>query len=321
MLTPREVLPGAYQITLPLPFELSSVNVYLIPLETGFLLVDCGLGTAESLASLETQLAQLGVSWSQIREIFLTHTHPDHVGQAPRLLALTGAKISMHSDEKEQLARIARGPANQPAWLDEALRRAGVPRALVEGIEAAFARIKPNFPDLEPDRVWRGGEILETSLGELELIPTPGHSPGHLCLYSKQHRTLFCGDHMLKEITPNIGWLDGRDALGEFLASLERVAELEVDTLLPGHGEPFHGSQAWIAATKTHHQNRCEVILGALEAGPLTAHELVGAVWPQPLAPFHHRFAVFEVLAHLEHLRKCGRVVELPQPSHSLWSL
>lgn len=319
MLTPREVLPGAYQITLPLPFELSSVNTYLVPLSEGFMLVDCGLGTQESFLSLESQLQSIGVEWPRIREIFLTHTHPDHVGQALRLLALTGARVSMHRYEMEQLQRIARTPAHKPGWLDDALRWAGVPEPLIERIEQAFLRMKPNFPDLQPDRILEGGEFLHTAVGPLELIYTPGHSPGHLCLHSKRHRTLFSGDHLLQHITPNISWLPQRDALGEFLSSLNRVAPLELDQLLPGHGEPYQGHSQWVAETKAHHQERCDIILGSLYGGPLTAHDLVSAVWPRPLAPFHHRFAVFEVLAHLEYLRRRGQVTEDPQTSHSLW--
>lgn len=319
MLTPREVLPRTYQITLPLPFELSSVNTYLIPLQDGYMLVDCGLGTQDSFVALESQLRSLGVAWADIREIFLTHTHPDHVGQALRLLTLTGARLSMHRYELEQLLRIARTPAHKPGWLDDAMNWAGVPEPLMERIDHAFLRMKPNFPELVPDRVLEGGELLQTAVGPLELLYTPGHSPGHLCLYSEEHRTLFSGDHVLQSITPNIGWLPQRDALGEFLASLQRVYPLDLDQLLPGHGQPFHGHKDWIDETTAHHKERCEIILGSLDGGPLTAHDLVSAVWSRPLAPFHHRFAVFEVLAHLEFLRRRGQVIEEPQASHSLW--
>lgn len=304
---PLAVRDGIWQITLPLPFELSSVNVYLVRLSEGWMLVDCGLGTEESYHELLAQMEAARVAPHQIEIILLTHTHPDHVGQARRLLALTGAKLMMQRDELEQLHRAANS-GDKPIWLHHTMVEAGVPPELIARIESAFARIRPNFQPLHPDRILEGGEVIETAIGPWELLLTPGHSPGHLCLWSAEHRILFSGDHILQAITPNIGWLPERDALGEFFDSMQRVLPLPAAQLLPGHGEPFAGHESWIPETRLHHEQRCDQILSGLGRARRTAHELVSAVWAQPLAPFHHRFAVFEVLAHLEYLRRREQV-------------
>lgn len=316
--TPWEVLPGVWQITLPLPFELNSVNVYLVKLGDGWMLVDCGLGSAESLEELLAQLAVIGIPPPAITEIFLTHTHPDHVGQASRLLKLTGARLSMHRDELDQLLKVARS-GEKPLWLNSVLERAGVPAELVSRIERSFDKIRANFQDLSPDTVLEGNEILQTAIGPLQLVLTPGHSPGHLCLYSPERGVLFAGDHLLQKITPNIGWLPGRDALADFFSSLERVIPMELECVLPGHGSPFAGHREWAVQTRRHHEERCERILSALRAGLRSAHALVSDLWARPLAPFHHRFAVFEVLAHLEYLRRREQVFEEPSDGVLLW--
>ena len=109
---------------------------------------------------------------------------------------------------------------------------------------------------------------------------------------------------MLEKISPHISWHPGLDALGDYLDSLRAVAELDVDLVLPKHGRPFHGSRAWIARAISHHQRRCEQLEEALARGPATPFELTRVLWPQSLPPFHLRFAIFETLAHLEHLRR-----------------
>ncbi len=315
---PRKVLPGVWQITLPLPFELSSVNVYLVELHQGWMMVDCGLASSDSYRELIRQMNEAGVGLDGITEILLTHTHPDHVGQAKRLIAETGARISFSRDEELQLHRAALS-SDQPEWLDHVLDQAGVPQEMVRHIERSFAMIKPNFQPLTPDRTLEAGQTIQARCGELRLLHTPGHSPGHICLYNEQHRTLFCGDTVLEKITPNIAWLPERDALGEFFTSLDEVGGLLVDQLLPGHGTPFAGHRGWIEATRRHHDVRCGQLLASLSAGPRTAHEMVPSIWPRPLAPFHHRFAVFEVLAHLEYLRRQERVFAEAADGSLLW--
>src|SRR5262249_8851822 len=139
------------------------------------------------------------------------------------------------------------------------------------------------------------------------------------CLYSPDKRMMIAGDHMLEFITPHIGWLPERDALGDFRRSLDRVYRYEVDLILPGHGTPFARHREWISATLRHHDVRCERIVASLGEGPRTAHQLVSDLWARPLAPFHHRFAVFEVLAHLEFLRRRERVRLEQQNGHQVW--
>jgi glyoxylase-like metal-dependent hydrolase (beta-lactamase superfamily II) len=156
--------------------------------------------------------------------------------------------------------------------------------------------------------LFAGGEKLETALGPLEVIWTSGHSPGHICLYSRERKLLFSGDQILENITPNIAWHPGRDMLAEFLESLQRLAALDIDLILPSHGDPFSGHRAWITQTIGHHRNRCDEIVNLLAKSPRTAHHMVGDMWRRPLSPINHHFAIFEVLAHLEYLRRQGKV-------------
>ena len=156
-------------------------------------------------------------------------------------------------------------------------------------------------------RSLKGGETLETAYGKLEVLWTPGHAPGHICLYSPSRRVLFSGDTILKDITPNIAWLPGQDALGEYLRSLQALIPYEIDQVLPSHGMPFAGHREWIAETTVHHEERCQQLLKGADQFR-TAHDLMPSVWSREFSHFHYHFAIGEVLAHMVYLEVAGRV-------------
>ena len=283
------------------------MNVFLVALPSGFVLIDCGMETEPAFEALRAAMEERGIGWRDIRQIVLTHMHPDHMGMAARLLELTGAELAMHQAEADHLRLVTSGNRRIP-WLQEAYTQSGVPLSLETKMEEHFSTIRESFHPLDPGRLFVGGEQLETALGPLEIVWTSGHSPGHICLYSRERKLLFSGDQILENITPNIAWHPGRDMLAEFLDSLAALALLDIDLILPSHGEPFSGHRAWIAETIGHHQERCDEILTLLVESPRTAHQMVGEMWRRQLSPINHHFAIFEVLAHLEHLKRQGKV-------------
>jgi glyoxylase-like metal-dependent hydrolase (beta-lactamase superfamily II) len=296
-----------HRIELPLPFELATVNIYLVPLDDGYLLIDCGMETDASFAAVESGLSQLGIEWRDIKQILLTHMHPDHMGLSAKLLELTGAELLMHQREARQLAAV-NNPAERSGWIGRAFSESGVPEPLQVRMQKHFGAIRKNFHVLTPDRLLTGGETIPTANGPLEVIWTPGHSPGHICLYSAQHRVLFSGDQILPKITPHISWMPEEDTLADFLLSLERLKPVDVDLILPSHGMPFSGHRVWIDETVQHHHDRCDEIHALLAGSPFTAYGLVSHLWRKQLSPINHQFAVLEVLAHLEYMQRQGRI-------------
>jgi glyoxylase-like metal-dependent hydrolase (beta-lactamase superfamily II) len=299
----REVVPGIHMLELPLPFSLGIVNVWLVRLESGWLLIDTGMQTEACFDALARALEGLSVDWRDIRHILLTHIHPDHMGLAPKLIALTGAPLDLHQADHELLVHITDTDLHRD-WQQEILTTAGVSPEMRALVHSSMFDIQQSFERLTPDRLLSGGETIATAHGALEIVWTPGHSPGHVCLYDRERRVLISGDHILQHISPNIGWQPGRDALGEFLSSLDRIAALDVDLILPSHGAPFTGHRDWVEKTHEHHAERCARIVALVEGGATTAHQIAERLWNRHLSPFHYRFAIFEVLAHLEYLER-----------------
>lgn len=295
-----------HTITLPVPWDLKSVNVHLVELDEGYMLIDSGVATPECFRVLEAALIEHGVQWTDVRTLLLTHFHPDHTGLSWKILELTGARLIMHREDVAYLAELAR--VDGVPCFNEAMRMAGVPVELSDEIERALRGNRPAFRTHRPDQVLEGGEVLPVRGGTLEAIWTPGHTPGHVCLYSREHRTLISGDHVLEWITPNIAWHPNEDMLAKYLASLNLLLPYEVDLVIPSHGHRFQTHRPVIERTAGHHEERCAKILEHLREAPMTAHELVLAMWRRKLSAFHHHFASFEILAHLEYMKRRGQL-------------
>lgn len=312
---------GVIPIRLPLPFELRWVNVFLVPLDKAahpeYLLIDCGMDTAESFGALETSLFQAGVEWRRIRRIVLTHIHPDHMGLSAKILALTGASIALHRTEAAHL-HLVRSAELRDRWIGRAYRESGVPSDLQLLMGLHYKQIRHNFHALAPDRLFDGGEEIPTAIGPLRVIPSPGHSPGHICLYSEANRLLFAGDQILPHITPNISWMPERDTLSDYLDSLQSLKQLDAGHIFPCHGDPFTGHREWIDRTTAHHRERCAQMRSLL-AEPRTAHTLVPDLWKKTLSPVNRQFALLEVLSHLEFLRRRGEVRSAARDGVTYW--
>jgi glyoxylase-like metal-dependent hydrolase (beta-lactamase superfamily II) len=305
---PAEVSPGVWLIRLPLPFPVATLNVYLVRGRDGYLLLDCGLNTKACREALTRALAALEVGWHQIRQLLLTHIHPDHFGLAGEIQRLSGADILLHPAEAARMPlwREEGFLSQHSSWLEEH----GVPPDESGEIAQASVGVAEFIEVVDNYRTIEDGERLPVEGGEIQTLWTPGHSPGLLTLYWPDRRLYFSSDHIIERITPNIGLhaYSSENPLADYLASLDRVRRLDIDCILPSHGPPFGGHRAWIDATLEHHRTRCQRMLAAVAERPRTAYEVATVEWGTRLSPLAERFAVAEALAHLEYMRRQGRV-------------
>ncbi len=312
--------PDIHQIALPLPFAFGSVNAYLIRLASGFLVVDCGMETEPCIAAWNEALDRLGCSWRDVRQVLLTHMHPDHAGLTARILEWSGAELLMHREEL-RLLEDTTVTDDRNRWQEAALRSVGAPEEVRARVRASFGALRRALRPLTPDRVLDGGETIPTAAGPLEILWTRGHSRGHLMLYHHPTRALLAGDQMLEYTTPNIGWESDHDALEEYLRALDRISGYDVGWILPGHGSAFRGHREWIASVRAHHRERCRRLETLLDGGPAHAHDLVSRLWNRNLNPLDYRFAAFEVFAHLHFLERRGRVAADRGQDPTIWKL
>lgn len=300
------------QIALPLPFALRSVNAYLVEGPDGFAIVDCGLHTEEGERALRKGLTDAGVPLRAIRDVFVTHLHPDHLGMAGWLES-HGARVHMHGPEVVA-ARETWWPGDgrieaTRAWF----RKHGMPETVVEGMAEAWRETGRGVDPLARTHEVADGEDVLLAGRRYRLLWTPGHTDFHAVLYDADERVLLAGDHVLPRITSNVGWYpwSREDPLADFLRSLARVRPLDVRRVLPAHGDPFDDLAGRVEALLAHHQARLQAIREILDGAPRDAYGVARKLFPVLRSAHEERFALAEVLAHLRYLERRGEVREL----------
>ena len=148
-------------------------------------------------------------------------------------------------------------------------------------------------------------------------VSTPGHSLGHTCLYEPDKKILVAGDHILIDITPNIQcWSDDHNPLQNYLASLDKVNDMEIDLVLPGHRRLITHHRARIAELKEHHERRLREVLSILGDDARTAYQVASQMtWDldcdswEEFPGAQKWFATGEAIAHLRYLERKGFIL------------
>jgi glyoxylase-like metal-dependent hydrolase (beta-lactamase superfamily II) len=303
--TTLDVAPGVRWLSMPLPFQLDHINLWLLE-ET---IVDTGIGNSDTRALWEKILEKE----NNVNRVILTHYHPDHAGNAAWLCKRFGAELWTTQGEylTAHAVRSAGAGYTAEAVLD-VFRKNGLDaerRARMSTGRNRYAELVPEFPMsyrriIEGDRLRIGGREWRAFIGH-------GHAPEHLSLYSEALNTVIAGDMLLSTISTNVSvWsIDPEgDPLRLFLESLARYRELPEDVLvLPSHGKPFRGAHLRVRQLEKHHEARLAELQEAIEAGAKSAADLLGVLFRRPLDAHQTFFAMGEAIAHLHYLYYAGK--------------
>jgi glyoxylase-like metal-dependent hydrolase (beta-lactamase superfamily II) len=312
---PKEILPDIYLIEVPLPRNpLKNLNSYLVQGPKRSLLIDTGFNCEECRVALAHALESLRVDMTKT-DVFLTHMHSDHTGLASRI-ASPASKIYMSQKDRAFLYRII----SPDGWenLNNYLVNFGFsPEEIVENkVTNPLRQYAPSLDTFYT--AIEDGFTLELGAYTLRAIATPGHSPGHMCLYAEKQQVLFCGDHIIFDISPNItSWRDGEVPLRLYMQSLEQVRKLDVTTALSAHRKAMGDHKKRVDELLRHHRARLEEARRIVEEYPSsTAYEVASRMtWAsrsswQNFSVAQKWFAVGEAAAHLEYLMAEGYVVQ-----------
>jgi glyoxylase-like metal-dependent hydrolase (beta-lactamase superfamily II) len=315
----HQVLDGVHRVPLPVPADgLRAVNVYVIETPTGFVLVDSGWALTEARTLLVEALEKLGGELADVERFLVTHVHRDHYALAVHVRREFGTRVSIGAAEAPtvELALAAGNKAMEGQLLR--LERLGAKELVSQLRPLLEAEAADAYDDWDtPDDYLLATDTVVAGPRRLDVVPTPGHTQGHVAFHDLDNGVLFAGDHVLPHITPSIGFepVVAADPLGDFLSSLAVVRARPDAMLLPAHGRVVPSVHQRIDELFEHHGRRLAATLAAVVAGAETGWEVASRLtWTRrertidELDLHGQMLAVSETGAHLTVLAAQGRV-------------
>lgn len=302
---PLEVFPGFWSYA------------YLVAFEDYLVLIDAGSGLGESHDQLTAGLiASTNKSpddvWKDLTHIFITHGHIDHFGGLSTIQSLTNALIGIHELDRRNLTDYRGRRVHGLHLLSEYLIEAGVPKGDREDLLGLYKLTKDLYQSIRVDFTY---EEVGNTLGPFEFLHVPGHSAGHVVI--RLHDVLFCGDHILTDITPHQApeQLSPWTGLEHYLYSLNKLNDWSngIKLALCGHEKSIFDLSTRIKEIQREHSNRLQRTSEFLESGK-TVYALSDFLFGKPVG-YDALLAVEEAGAHVEYLYQRGalQIVNLDQ--------
>ncbi|MGD8243786.1 MAG: MBL fold metallo-hydrolase [Anaerolineae bacterium] len=323
-------------IPIPTPFPVGPVNAYLVegnrgPAGLALTLVDTGPRYDPARRALTDALADRGYRVADLRRILITHAHADHCGLAAELARNSGADVWTHtanvshlSEDGSMIHRMWRD-VRQVIFYARLMRWSGAPLPMMIKLGRTRQGMGQYAEPLTPDQTLDDGDVIEIGGDDWQVLHTPGHTGGLICLYQPERQLLISSDHLLRDISSNPivdppapSETEPVPRLVQYLAQLRRVADLDVALALPGHGPPITDHRALIRRRLAFHEARAERILETLDEGALTAHRIATRFFPH-LDPINAFLAISEVIGHLQWLETEGEVIQTRRGGVAWW--
>lgn len=312
MNTVEKVMEGIFRIEVPLPGNpLRSINSYVISNNNKNLVIDTGMNMPECLDAIKKGFDELNLDLKKT-DIFLTHMHADHTGLSG-ILAQEGTQIYFSKKEFEFLFRF-----RDDYWerILNFLIKHGFPEEEAKKAvknhpgQKYIAKGNIDFKFIED------GDRIDSGNFSFQCIHTPGHTPGHMCLYEPEKKLLFSGDHILEDISPIIAVISDEDSpLQSYLDSLDKILKIDIQLVCPGHRRVFSDCKKRIDELKEHHRRRLDEILRILRSDSKNAYQVASMMkWDidyrswNDFPVLQKWFATGEAIAHLKYLEEHGMV-------------
>jgi glyoxylase-like metal-dependent hydrolase (beta-lactamase superfamily II) len=282
------------------PMWPSPANVFVARDSKGLCVVDVGCGGEAAVNRLAAKMNQRGYPLTEIHTIILSHAHPDHAGGIARILKHVQPRIVIHADDAEAI----KNPDLLQTSFDVSLYKTYYDTetdvlAMFSDSGCAMSAV----PEEYPLHTVKEGDFLDVGEHSFQVLHTPGHAPGHICLYDQGRKLLLSFDLVGRVpawYSPGTGGATG------FLASLDKIGGLGIDRILPSHGGPIEDPGEAISRTRDRILRREEKILAELQKGACSFRELNALLFKDPAVQMMNGVRITE--SHLVKLEQEGRI-------------
>jgi glyoxylase-like metal-dependent hydrolase (beta-lactamase superfamily II) len=306
---------GIHRLAIPTPFAVGRVNTYLIE-DDPLTLVDSGPNSGRALDELQRRLDDHGHSLEDIELILVTHQHIDHIGLVEIVASHSNAEVAAIEQAVPFVENYSTAAADDDRFAMELMVRHGIPEEVARALGSVSAAFRGWGAKARITRVLHDGETLEFRDRSLKVHFRPGHSPTDTVFEDPERKTLLAADHLLGHISSNpliSRPQDGGErpqALVTYMESLRKTREMDLDLVLPGHGDPITDHRALIDQRFEMHARRAEKLYDLINERPRTAHELAQSLWGN-IAVTQAYLTLSEVIGHTDLLVNDGRVREV----------
>lgn len=312
-----EVYPGIFMNTIPLPNNpLRSINNYLVVSKGQALMIDTAFNREVCINKMKEIVEDHNLDLSKLR-LFLTHLHTDHTGLASEF-AKRGTEIICSDIDGKYIKEMAKEDSKHWKGIEERAVKDGLAEDNLSIENHPGFRFRPSSSlEYSPSK---DGDTIDVGDFHFRVVDLKGHTPGLQGLYEPNHKILFCGDHILGKITPNITYWgpDFGDALGIYFSYLRKVYPMDIKHLYSSHRYLIDDHQMRIRELFDHHNRRLKELMKALiDRGEMTVRQacknmhwdIRARSW-EDFPDSQKWFAAGEAHAHLEHLKALGLVEE-----------
>lgn len=319
------VLDCLYQLTLPTPFGVGPVNVYLAT-DDPVTLIDTGPRDDATRLTLDDELHALDLARSDIRRIFITHAHSDHYGLAAEIVRDSPqAEVWTHPYNRAWLEDYETERVSRLMFYNQILSESGVLPEDRERMAGGRRGVGRYAESVRVDHELNEGDRVRFASRNWNVLHMPGHAGGMLCFFDPDSRTLLSSDHLLRDISsnpiveppPNTGAPKPR-RLVEYLREMQRAAELQPAIAWTGHGEPITDVNKLVRQRRHFHTRRAQRILEVIGDGESTAYQIAGPMFGK-LGAIDSFLALSEVIGHLEWLEDQNRVEQARRGEAVYW--
>jgi glyoxylase-like metal-dependent hydrolase (beta-lactamase superfamily II) len=330
----RKALPAVERVresvwSVPVPFPGNPMRytlAYVVVTDRDCVVIDPGFDSDEGWRRLGAGLRTAGLGHSDVTAIVATHFHTDHLGLAKRLANASGAWIGLGADERRYISDYE--DAAEEALADQRrMATWGVPRDRVPEAAMSTTGLAELKGLADADVRLDDDQYLPVPGVQIRVQATPGHTPGHICLWDESAGLIFSGDHILPRISPNVSLeIRGMDnPLLHNLRSLQKLSGPSDYEACPAHEYRFRGLAERAKQLHEYAMERSAEVMNAVlnQASPTVWTVAKALTWSRgwdSLSGLQLRLALSETAAHLAYLRSQGEDIPVPGLALTVWA-